>query len=51
MPSSKLNVVGFFMPEVPANISSLLAHMKAQVNTLSDPTTPSLGNLLTQWVS
>lgn len=36
------------MPGESASNFSLLVHMKAQVNTLSDPT-PSLDNLLAHW--
>lgn len=37
------------MPGESASSFTLLAHMKAQVNTLSDPT-PSLDNLLAHWL-
>lgn len=33
-----------FTPDVSANVSSLLNHLRTQVNTLSDPT-PCLGGL------
>lgn len=41
-------VLFFLMPGESASNFSLLVHMKAQVNTLSDPT-PSLDNLLAHW--